>query len=146
MPIDRFIGEYEFLSNFYPCDIHYDGYVYPSVEHAYQAAKTLNIDLRYQFMISGSLTAGQAKREGKKLPLRNDWEDVKLDVMKMLVFQKFLKYELSEKLTATSPHDLIEGNTWGDTYWGICNGKGSNHLGKILMDIRTEKLMSDILY
>lgn len=134
--IDKFDGEYAWLSNFYPCEIDIDdGLIYYSVENAYQASKTLN---RFQRLhIAQFCSPGQAKRYGRNVILREDWEDVKLEIMTDLVTQKFTKnLELLTKLLNTGESMLIEGNNWNDTYWGICNGKGENNLGKILMKIR----------
>lgn len=133
--ITSFRGEHSFLSNFYACEVVYDGVVYPSVEHAYQAAKFLDPDLREQ--VRACETAGQAKKLGRGFALREDWDAVKLQTMSALVEDKFLRDpELGAKLLATKRALLVEGNWWGDTFWGVCRGKGSNHLGKILMGVR----------
>lgn len=135
--IDSFSGENEFLSNFYPATVSYDGHIYTSVEHAYQAAKTGNYSLRKQIRFSG--TAAQAKRIGNLLPkdqFRTDWEHIKFPIMMELVGKKFQDKILGEKLLDTKDAELIEGNHWGDTFWGICEGKGTNYLGKILMETR----------
>lgn len=130
-----FSGEYEFLSNFYPCRIVYNGITYPSVEHAYQAAKTNDITERKR--IACCIQAGTAKMIGKTVVLRDDWEEIKFSVMLSLVAQKFYKHKhLREKLISTKGIKLVEYNYWKDTYWGVCNGKGKNNLGKILMWIR----------
>jgi predicted NAD-dependent protein-ADP-ribosyltransferase YbiA (DUF1768 family) len=68
--------------------------------------------------------------------MRSDWNDRKLAVMRDLVGQKFDNPALAMKLIATGNELLVEGNSWHDTYWGVCNGKGENHLGKILMEVR----------
>lgn len=136
--IDSFSGEYSFLSNFHLCRIEHEGIIYPSTEHAYQAAKTLDEQQRKQ--IANAPTPSKAKKMGRKVTLRNDWEDVKLDVMMELVKKKFQNKELANKLLATGSQKLVEGNYWHDYYWGVCNGKGQNHLGKILMEIREELL------
>lgn len=132
--IDSFSGEYDFLSNFYSQEITYDGIKYPTNEHAFQAAKTL--DLAKRQAIAKLATPGQAKRAGRKVLLRSDWEDVKFDVMKEIVILKFITPELKEKLLATKDAELIEGNTWNDRCWGVCNGVGQNNLGQILMEVR----------
>jgi hypothetical protein len=107
-----------------------DGALYPSVENAYQAAKTSEGN-RGNFI---QCSAGQAKRYGRSVQLRQDWEDIKLRVMTDLVRQKFMSgTPLAEKLLATGNCQLVEGNYWNDTYWGVCRGVGKNHLGKILM-------------
>lgn len=132
--IDGFQGENRFLSNFFPAKVVLDGIEFPSVEHAYQAAKNFDIERRRRF---ATLTAGQAKREGQKTLKRPDWEQVKVNIMTNLVRDKFTNNkELREKLLATGDVELIEGNHWGDTFWGVCKGKGTNHLGKILMSVR----------
>lgn len=132
--IDSFHGEHRFLSNFWPAEVMLDGVTYPTVEHAYVAAKTLDIETRRE--IAAVEKPGDVKRFGRKLALRSDWESVKLDVMRDLVRQKFAHSELRAQLLATGDAELIEGNTWNDTFWGVCRGKGENHLGKILMSVR----------
>lgn len=132
--IDFFDGEYAFLSNFYDSEIYHDGIKYPTVEHAFQAAKTMNLNERIK--IAEMKTPGQAKRAGRRVALRSDWEKVKFQVMKELVLQKFINPELREKLIKTDGNELIEGNTWNDTCWGVCKGVGENNLGKILMEVR----------
>lgn len=134
--VAEFQGQYRFLSNFYPCTITYEDIEYPTTEHAYQAAKTLDIEKRKY--ISQLETPGQAKRAGKNAKLRSDWEDVKLQVMYDICKLKFTKPNFAQKLLKTGSQELVEGNTWNDTFWGRCKGRGSNHLGKILMRIREE--------
>lgn len=115
---------------------------YPSVEHAYVAAKTL--DLEQRKIIQMLPKAGEAKRFGRsKITLRADWTDsFRLSLMEDLLRQKFSIPELKEKLNSTFPHELIEQNTWGDVFFGVCKGKGENHLGKLLMKVREENLKS----
>ncbi|MDP4224846.1 MAG: NADAR family protein [Bacteroidota bacterium] len=137
MAIEEFQGKYRFLSNFWPALIVYDGIAYPTVEHAYQAQKTTNEKLRQ--MVSEFKTPGEAKRWGSKVLLRNDWDNVKDRVMEDLVRLKFTTInDLKRKLVDTYNEELIEGNNWDDTYWGICRGNGQNKLGKILMQVRSE--------
>lgn len=134
--IDNFMKEYRFLSNFHLAPVEMDGVLYPSTEHAYQAAKTLDLELRKEVV---DMTCGSAKRWGQQIKLRPDWEQVKISVMETLVRQKFTRHtDLRDRLLATGDQELIEGNTWNDTFWGVCKGKGTNHLDKILMKIRTE--------
>lgn len=132
--IDMFTGPYAFLSNFHPATIHYEGIVYPSVEHAYQAAKTASPFLRQS--IARCSTPGEAKRLGRRLTLRADWEDVKVAVMLQLLEEKFKDPVLKDALCRTYPAPITEGNWWGDTFWGVCSGEGSNVLGKLLMYLR----------
>ena len=131
-----FNNEFEFLSNFYPASIEYEGIIYPTVEHAYQAAKTMN--LTHRSNIAKLKYAGQAKKAGRKLAIRDDWEDVKVSVMEYLLRQKFSYEDLKSKLIATEDRYIEETNHWNDTFWGVCNGKGQNILGKLLMKIRNE--------
>lgn len=140
--IAEFSGEYRFLSNFWPCTVTIRGWIddpideteYPSVEHAYQAAKTLDRSMRQH--ICNQISPGRAKKIGKTIELRPDWEEIKIEVMGNLLIEKFKHPALNTMLLATKPHMLMEGNHWGDTFWGVCNGLGSNHLGRILMEIR----------
>ena len=135
--IAQFKGEYRFLSNFYPVAVEFEGIMYPTVEHAYQSAKTLDMNERKR--IAALPTPSDAKREGRKLKLREDWETVKSDVMERCVRYKFTHdAELRERLLATGDAILEEGNDWGDRVWGVVNGVGENRLGKILMKVREE--------
>jgi ribA/ribD-fused uncharacterized protein len=133
--IGPFRGTWAFLSNFYPAPVMFEGDVYPTVEHAYQAAKTTNHALRQR--IRQCVTPGHAKAAGRQLPLQPDWEQVKLAVMEALIREKFMRHpELAKQLRTTSPHTLVELNSWGDRFWGVCRGRGRNHLGRILMAVR----------
>jgi ribA/ribD-fused uncharacterized protein len=134
--IESFTGQYRFLSNFYllPSPIRYEGIFYPTVEHAYQAAKTL--DKWERLRISKLPTPGVAKREGRKVKLQPDWDEMKLTVMGTLLWMKFSIPEFRKKLIDTGDAELIHGNYWGDMYWGVCHDKGENYLGQILMNIR----------
>lgn len=133
---DFHIPGYKFLSNFFPVTILLDGRHYSSVEHAYQAAKTDNPAERYK--IQCAETPGQAKRLGRNVTMRGDWDKVKLQVMLDLLHQKFKEPYLAKLLLETGDAELVEGNNWGDTFWGKCNGRGENHLGKLLMQVRQE--------
>lgn len=134
--ISSFRGDYHFLSNFHPSPVLMDGAMYPYVENAFQAAKTLDLTQRIPFE---SMNPSEAKRAGRRLQLRDDWEEVKPDIMLALVRDKFSRTpELATKLLATGNAQLIEGNTWGDRIWGVCRGKGKNLLGRILMQVRAE--------
>ena len=135
--IEEFQGEYRFLSNFGDCPngVKFEGIKYPTAEHAYQAAKTNNITDR--FGISRLESPGKAKRAGSTVLLRPDWDKIKVHIMRQIVTAKFMQNpDLMAKLLSTKDAELIEGNRWGDTFWGVCNGKGENLLGKILMNIR----------
>ena len=133
--INSFRDKYFFLSNFYPVEIKLDGIVYPNAETAFQAQKTLDVGERRNFSMLKEPV--QAKRLGRKVKLRDDWEEVKLDIMTEIVSQKFLQHpHLIEMLLQTGDEELVEGNKWNDRFWGVCKGKGENNLGKILMKIR----------
>lgn len=133
--IDSFKDEYRWLSNFWV----YDNNTQMTVEYHYQAAKATNVD-DYALIISAD-NAYEAKRLGSSIVCRADWYDVRLALMEHFVKEKFIwNGMLASKLKATSDALLVEGNTWNDTFWGVCNGVGENHLGKILMKIRDEFL------
>jgi len=136
MAIQSFTMEYSFLSNFYPCLIEFEGDIYRTLEHAYQAAKTHDPDERIK--IREERKTGKAKRMGKRVTIREEWEQIKVKVMRELLKKKFENPQLRKLLLDTYPHDLVEGNTWGDTFWGECNGQGKNMLGILLMQIRSE--------
>ncbi|MDR2685492.1 MAG: NADAR family protein [Rickettsiales bacterium] len=146
--IDNFITpQTRFLSNFYPHKnngelyphkvvVSYNGLDFDCVENAYQAAKAANeVDMR-QFVFNTPFWAKKFVDDGG-LKIRSDWHDVRMAVMINLVQQKFRRnLELAKMLLATGEQELVEGNTWGDTYWGVCEGRGENNLGRILMMTR----------
>jgi ribA/ribD-fused uncharacterized protein len=134
--IDKFSGDYAFLSNFAECKVFYNGLKFPSVEHAFQAAKS--IDIKEQEIFAKLELPGDAKRLGRQIHLRKDWEIVKVRVMEDLLRQKFNQAPFKELLLRTKDYELIEGNTWNDRFWGVCNGAGRNMLGELLMKIRNE--------
>jgi N-glycosidase YbiA len=137
--IDSFRGDYFFLSNFFPHPITIDKIEYPTVEHAFQAMKTSSIEEKR--LIQNQDSPAGAKKAGRKVALREDWEQVKFEIMAELIRLKFADRELEKRLLATGSAELIEGNTWRDMTWGCVknkNGewKGRNMLGKILMEHR----------
>ena len=139
--IKNFEGEYAFLSNFYFSPMIIDNVVYTTNEHFFQAMKSLNPKERQAIALAP--TPGKAKRLGRKVSLRKDWEDIKEEVMLTGLRHKFSNPELRKKLLATGNEELIEGTTWHDNYWGICDceacgGQGKNRLGKLLMQVREE--------
>lgn len=132
--IDSFQGKYYFLSNFYEISVVYDGIAYGNNESAFQAQKTLDMKKRTEF---ASLNASEAKKLGRQVSLRPDWEKVKVQIMKDVVHAKFSQHkDLADKLIGTEDAYLEEGNTWGDRIWGTVDGVGANLLGRILMDTR----------
>jgi len=133
--IKEFQGSYRFLSNFYPCRIVYEGIAYLSVEAFYQAQKTFSVVRKREI---SQMRPGQAKRAGRDLVLRYDWEEIKLEVMEKGLRLKFADPDLKALLLETGVQELIEGNYWGDEFWGVYNGKGQNNLGKLLMKVRKD--------
>lgn len=140
--IAGFQGQYRFLSNFWPCGILYEGILYPSTEHAYQAAKTLDIEARKEMASMSS--PSDVKRAGRKAYIRYDWESIKETVMEDVLRIKFSEPALMLMLKETSGAELIESNSWHDQFYGDCicpkhkSIAGKNVLGKILMRIRDE--------
>lgn len=162
--ITEFAGEHRFLSNFYPAPVTVHGVGYPTAEHAYQAHKTYSAVARIS--VAALSSPGEAKRAGRQLDIRPDWEQVKKQVMLLVVLTKFTAHdELAAALTATGDQLLVEGNHWHDNYWGMCSCSkclyglveqenyhprlfhentvfpaklhpGRNYLGKILMAVR----------
>ena len=92
--------------------------------------------IMWLFFLSG--TAGQVKRLGGKVSMRGDWDEIKVGVMRDLIRIKFQDEQLVAELLCTGHKELIEGNTWNDIFWGVCNGKGENWLGRILMEVRED--------
>ena len=133
--IESFHDEYRFLSNFWDVTIEYEGVFYHSAEHAFQAAKTLDKEQRLE--MARKKSPGEANRFGREITLRSDWQDVKVKVMKDVLAAKFrFGDRLAERLVETGDAELIEGNTWGDIIWGVCDGVGENLLGRLLMERR----------
>jgi ribA/ribD-fused uncharacterized protein len=144
--IRKFDGDKAFLSNFYLSTIAFEGDVYPTVEHAFQAAKTSDVGERASVRDAGA--PGQAKRRGRKVTLRADWEEVKNDIMLGILRIKFRDPGLRALLLATGDAELVEGNWWHDRYWGQCDcarckGQGRNILGNLLMQVRSELRMAE---
>ena len=145
--IDRFSGAHRFLSNFYPSPIRYpvdepDAPVYPTVEHAFQAAKS--IDPAEQARVRAAPNPATAKGIGRRIGSRRpDWSAVRVDVMRELLRAKFDSEPRRSLLLSTGHAELVEGNLWHDTFWGRCTcarhrGAGVNLLGRLLMEVRAE--------
>jgi ribA/ribD-fused uncharacterized protein len=126
---------YEFYSNFFMAPVKYRYILYDCNESAFQSAKTLDMNKRLEFQ---HMKPGEAKRAGRKLVLRPYWETIKVDVMHDIVSDKFTRNPELRELLLANDEELVEGNNWHDTFWGICGGIGENHLGKILMLVRHE--------
>ena len=132
--INKFREEFYFLSNFSNCVVKINDIIFKNTEAAFQSFKDLNRQSEFS-----NLSSSQAKRLGRKVELRKDWENIKLDIMYLVVKAKFEQNKyLKEQLLATGEEQLIEGNNWRDRYWGIYNNIGQNNLGKILMKVRSE--------
>lgn len=136
--ITEFQNEYRWLSNFAPVKIKLDGLEFPSVEHAYMSAKYNDIEWK-KFCSNPNNKAGDVKRKSRNITLKEDWNDIKLEVMKECVNQKFSQEPYRTKLLGTGTQYIQEGNRWNDKYWGVClkTNKGENHLGKLIMDVRS---------
>nr|DAE82371.1 MAG TPA: hypothetical protein [Caudoviricetes sp.] len=134
--ITTFKGRNFYLSNYFTAPVRYDGITYQNNEAAFQAQKCVDPRDRMAFI---GLPPNKAKAMGRRVKLRKDWEDVKNRIMYEICLAKFTQNKkLKEVLISTKDEELIEGNTWNDTYWGVCNDKGLNMLGKILMRVRSE--------
>jgi len=134
--IDEFKNEYKFLSNFYEKEFNFRGNIYPTAEHAYQACKSISPTEKKQ--IQTASTPAYAKKLGRKCKIDPEFDKYKVSEMYYVVKIKFSDPELRQKLLDTKEDILIEGNWWGDTFWGVCNNKGENILGQLLMLIRSE--------
>jgi hypothetical protein len=139
MAIKGFFGEFRFLSNFWPAPIVVQRIQFPTVEHAYQALKSTN---RADWERIAKLPSPRdAKAAGYKLTVRPGWDKHRVFVMSQLLKLKFAIPELRKALLMTDDAYLEETNTWGDQFWGVCDGVGENHLGKLLMQVRSEILL-----
>ncbi len=137
--IMNFRGQFRFLSNFYPVPhgVWFMDVRYPTVEHAYVAGKTLDINTRIH--VTRHQSPADVKADGRRIKLRKDWDEFKLLHMEGLLRGKFQPGTgLADLLMRTGTAKLVEGNTHGDTFWGRCRGKGANHLGLLLMEIRDD--------
>lgn len=137
-PITEFRNEHRFLSNFWfvPGGLRVGGMSGPTVEHVFQAIKTLDPVERAGILAEPK--PGNAKKLGRNVTLRPDWEPMKIGVMARLQAAKYTQPEMARLLLATGDAEIIEGNHWCDTFWGKCNCarhdfEGLNWLGRILM-------------
>jgi len=143
--INRFIGKYKDFSNFEPAKVRFENLTFPTVEHAYVAAKSLDRSFRRDVALMPAGKAGQVKKWGRTIKLRDDWDKVNIEIMSDLIVQKFNannNYERNQLLLNTGDQLIVEGNFWHDNYWGNClcdkcmKIKGLNHLGLIIMKVR----------
>lgn len=131
-----FRNEYWFLSNMYPCEIRVNGLVFTCAEACFQSFKTTDLNERKKFQ---GIDGFEAKKLGRSVSLRSDWNDIRIEVMFRVIHAKFNQHpDLTKKLKDTGDLLIIEDNTWKDTFWGVCNGKGYNILGQILMSERDQ--------
>jgi len=136
MTIDSFTGTNFYLSNFYERTVSYNGLVWYHTEGAYQATKTLN---RQERETIRRLSPRGSKSYGRRVTLRDGWDELKFGIMYQIVYNKFSEHQdLRERLLSTEGQTLIEGNNWGDRIWGQVDGQGENWLGKVLMQVREE--------
>lgn len=133
------VEPFKFLSNMEPCKVYYKNMLFPSVENAYQSSKAIDFTTMGQFQCCNPY---EAKKLGKRITMREGFNGERLSIMESLLRQKFshLNPALRQKLINTQGIELVEVNTWGDKYWGVCNNTGENHLGKLLMKIRDDLL------
>lgn len=143
MAITSFRGRWAKLGNYSPCIVFYEGHAYPSVEHAYQAQKTTNPLL--QKAVREQPTPATAKRLARSFELRPDWDEVKIPIMRHLLREKFVQEPERSILLSTGNEELVEGNWWGDRFWGQSPvGDGENWLGRLLMEVREELLSGQL--
>ena len=136
MDIKGFTGEYRWLSNFWPSPFEFNNYAWPTVEHAYVAHKAHPAKLKRTYSMVIEMTAGQAKRYGRTIDIRPDFDMIKLYLMQSLTWKKYQNNDQLLKRLMDTTGIIEETNDWGDTFWGVCNGEGSNHLGRIIMGVR----------
>lgn len=136
--IDSFKGKYAFLSNFYPSPVRRFEYMFPTVENAYQASKCINLGDIPRFV---KMPPSGAKRLGGIIKRVDGWDAIRITVMRELLELKFEHGSaMADLLIKTGEEQLVEGNNWGDRFWGVRRGSGENHLGLLLMQIRTQLL------
>jgi ribA/ribD-fused uncharacterized protein len=129
-----FSGDRFFLSNFFTHRFLFDGHWYATVEHAFQAAKC--VDPAEAERVRQAPSPAAAKQIGRRVRLRADWNEARVDVMRAVLVAKFLDPDLRARLVATGKAELVEENTWGDRFWGRSRGIGRNMLGQLLMELR----------
>ena len=132
----RFRDDFSFLSNFYDHEMCVNGIVVPTLEHAFQMCKTADPD--QMLAIANAPTPGEAKRMGRQVTLLPKWDGIRVGIMQDLLRKKFQDPSLRQLLLDTGDLELVEGNDWGDRFWGRVDGEGENQLGKLLMQVRKE--------
>lgn len=145
--IEHFRDENRWLSNFYPCFILFRGKRYPSVEYAYMSAKSDDKSWK-KICADARVKPGEIKKKSRHLTLVDNWNDIKVDVMRTCLELKFTQEPFKTWLLETGDIHLQEGNTWGDTFWGVdeTTGEGQNMLGQLIMEIRRQIQSTDTQY
>lgn len=136
-----FRGSLSFCSNFYPhyMPVNMNGHIVRATSESwYQAKKCVDLDDALAIL---GMEPAEAKRLGRKVQIRPDWDEVKVTIMRKILQVKFSDPELLCRLKATAPEELIEWNHWHDTFWGRCycdrhQNTGQNWLGRLLIEIR----------
>lgn len=132
--VKGFFGDYRYLSNFHECPVYFEGLLYPSTENAYQAAKCVDVSQRVAFV---DISPKDSKKLGRQINVRKNWEQIKFDVMGIVLLDKFYRnINIRRMLLETGTKYLEETNHWKDRYWGVCDGVGDNNLGRLLMQVR----------
>ncbi len=137
MTLEGFRGRYAFLSNFHPAAVTHQGLTFQNAEAAYQAAKFNDQAFRARFTNLGPAAARSLGRAHHP-SFRTDWSDARLGIMEEVLRSKFTDPELRRRLVATGSTQLVEFNSWRDQFFGVYNGRGQNHLGRLLMELRDE--------
>lgn len=139
--------EHRWLSNFWPCEIIFEGVTYRSVEHAYMSAKS--DDPEWKLFCLNTEKPADVKYKSKEIELRPDWDDIKVKVMRKCVTEKFTQEPFKTMLLETGTEHIQEGNWWGDRFWGVDLNVsppiGKNMLGILIMEVRNSMIMDDIL-
>ena len=137
--IESFERKYRWLSNFSRVKIVLEGIEYATVEHAYMSAKSKDMAWKSR-CADAQLTPAQIKRESRQIEVREDWDDIKYDIMKECIEQKYNQEPYKTLLKNTGKKHIQEGNTWNDEYWGVNleTGEGENKLGKLIMKKRNK--------
>ncbi len=137
--IKAFTDEYQWLSNFEPCEITYYGVTYASVEHAYMSAKSDDEEWKL-YCADANIPPGKVKRKSRKIEIKESWEEIKVSIMKELLVLKYAQEPYRNLLLNTGEVYIQEGNNWRDIFWGVDleTGEGENNLGKLIMEVREE--------
>lgn len=137
-----FFYEQEFypFSNFSSFKLNWNGYDWMTSEHAYHSEKFINNpEIIEQLKQSRSAHDAMVIAYANKDKYRDDWDEIKLDIMKSILTAKVEQHPyVKKKLLESGDKELIE-NSWRDDFWGWGQNKdGQNHLGKIWMKVREE--------